>query len=164
MSKQEFIIIAALDQNGLIGQKGDLPWKLPADLKHFYSLTLGSPVVMGRKTFFSLKKPLSNRRNIILSRDKNYQVSGGEVVHSLAEVLIKTRKEKQVFIAGGASLYKQFLPLVNKMYLTFIKAKLAGDSFFPSYRIEEWKELEREDYSADQNNPYPYSFVTLVRK
>ena len=164
MKRPIIVIVAALSQNGIIGQAGDLPWKMPADLKHFRQLSLGKIVIMGRKTFDSLKKTLSGRKHVVLSRDKNYHPSGVRVARSLSQVLTMIEKEKEVVIAGGASVYQQFLPLADKMYLTMIQTKLKGDTSFPDYASEKWEEKGRKDYPADRKNPFPYSFITLVRR
>ena len=166
MKKKPVItIIAAVAQNGVIGKKGALPWpKMPADFKHFRSLSIGKPVVMGRKTFASLGKPLAGRINIILSQDKNLRLPGCKVIHSVEETLATVKGDEEVMIIGGASTYKQFLPLADRMYLTIIQADFEGDTFFPEYHPEEWEETERVNHRADKENPYPYSFITLERR
>lgn len=158
-------IIAAVAQNGVIGRKGDLPWpRMPADLGHFRDLSVRKPVIMGSKTFASLAKPLPKRINIILSRDENLCLPGCKVAHSVDEALAMVEDQKEVVIAGGASVYKQFLPLADKMELTIVHADFEGDAFFPEYDPTDWQETKRTDYPADQENPYPYSFITLEKK
>lgn len=130
-------IIAALDKNSLIGSKGTLPWHLPEDLAWFKEQTLGKVVVMGRKTWLSLGKSLPGRRNIVLTNNKDFCAEGAELVHSVEEILA-VAKHNEVFIIGGAEVFKQFLPLSDKLYLSFIDAAFAGDTYFPPYDIEEW--------------------------
>lgn len=157
-------IIAAVSQNNVIGIKNSLPWKLPADMKHFREITLGKPVIMGDKTFESIGRPLPKRINVVLSFNKNYNAPGCIVVHSVQEAMDVAKQEnKEIMIIGGASIYKQFLPLANKMYLTFIHADFEGDTYFPEYNKNEWKEINRIDHQIDEKNSYPYSFVELEK-
>ncbi len=157
-------IIAAVSHNNIIGNKNALPWNLPSDMKHFRETTMGKPVIMGDRTFESIGRPLPNRTNIVMSLDKNYNAPGCMVVHSIQRALDAAKKEKkEIMIIGGASIYKQFLPLANKMYLTFIHADFNGDTYFPEYNTRDWKETERIDIPTDEKNTYPHSFVTLER-
>ena len=157
-------IIAALSRNRVIGKDNQLPWRLPADLKHFKAVTLGKPVIMGRKTFESIGKPLPGRDNIVVSRDPQYQADGGIVVaHSLDEALAHTHAAAEVMLIGGAQLYAQALPRAQRLYLTLIHADIDGDAHFPDYDPAAWRETAREDHAPDENNPYPYSFVILER-
>lgn len=157
-------IIAAVSRNNVIGHKNALPWHLPEDMKYFQKITMGKPVIMGGKTFESIGKALPKRTNIILSKDEKYKASGCVIAHSIEEALkIASKENKEIMIIGGESTYKQFLPLANKMYLTFIDADFKGDTYFPEYNKKEWKEIERTDHLADEKNLYPYSFVVLVR-
>ncbi|OGY58807.1 MAG: dihydrofolate reductase [Candidatus Colwellbacteria bacterium RIFCSPHIGHO2_12_FULL_43_12] len=157
-------IIAALDNNNLIGKKNGLPWYLPADLKHFKEKTLGKPVVMGKTTYESIGKLLPERTNIILSRDANFKVSGARVVKSVEEALEVAKGFPEVMIIGGASIYKQFLPLAQKLYLTRVYNDFEGDIYFPEFNLDEWQETERLDYKAHDKNLYDYSFLTFSRK
>jgi len=157
-------IIVALGDNGVIGKGGSLPWPvIKVDFSHFYQLTRGKPVVMGRKTFLSLGKLLPQRKNIVLT-SKLLEVPGGVVAHSIKEVLDQTQMFPEVMIIGGASVYGQFLPLAEKMYLTIIHAQFKGDVFFPQYSEAEWEEQERVDYPVNRDNPLSFSFVTLMKK
>jgi dihydrofolate reductase len=159
-------IISALAKNRAIGKKNDLPWHLPADLKHFKETTTGKTIVMGLNTFKSIgSRPLPNRKNIVLSSDSESKVPEGVVlVNSLESVLEMTKDEKEVMICGGAMVYQQFLPLADRLYLTYIDHDFEGDIFFPEFDMQSWQEVSREDHQPDEKNLYPYSFVILERK
>jgi len=157
-------IIVAIGNNRVIGIKNALPWNLPADMEHFRQKTRGKPVIMGQKTFESIGKPLPGRTNIIITLDKNYKVPGCLVVHSLEESLKTAKEFEEVMIIGGASIYKQFLSLANRMYLTLVHGDFNGDFYFPEWDYNEWQETERIERKADGKNPYQLSFVTLERK
>ncbi len=157
-------LIAAIGKNRVIGNKNSLPWSLPADMKHFKELTTGKPVIMGRKTFESIKKPLPNRTNIIITHDPNYKAEGCIIAHSLDDALKAAENQKEVMIIGGSQIYKEFLPKADKLYLTLIDADFDGDAYFPEYEIEEWKETAYEEHERDKDNPYNYTFLVLTRK
>jgi len=157
-------LVVAQAQNGVIGYQNKLPWHLPADLKHFKNVTMGKPIIMGRKTFESIGKPLPGRTNVIITRDHHYHAEGILVCHSLDEVFAKLNLEPELMVIGGAEIFKQALPLVNRIYLTQIEASFTGDAFMPDLDTANWQEISREDHLADQQNPYPYSFITLIRK
>ena len=150
-------IIAAMAKNRVIGKNNALPWNLPEDLEHFRQLTLGKPLIMGQRTFESIGKPLPQRINIILSRDDNFSPSGCFVAKSIDEALKQTKGAIEVMIIGGASVYKQFLPLTNKMYLTMVEEDFEGDAYFPEFSYNEWEETERVVNKG-------YSFITLIKK
>jgi len=156
--------IAAMGKNRVIGKDNSLPWKLPADMRHFHDLTLGKPIIMGRKTYESIGKPLPNRTNIIITRDQNYNAEGCIVVHSIDEALKASEGNEEVMVIGGAQIYKEILPKANKMYLTIIDADFEGDAFFPEYNIEEWEETAYEEHERDAENQYDYRFLTMERK
>ncbi|MBU90096.1 type 3 dihydrofolate reductase [Candidatus Woesearchaeota archaeon] len=159
-------IIAAIGKNKVIGKDNDLPWGrgLPADMKHFKELTAGKPVLMGRKTFESIGKPLPNRINIIITRDENYKAEGCIVVHSIDEAVKAAGNAEEVMVIGGSQIYKEFLPRANKMYLTIVDADFEGDTYFPEYKVEDWKETAYEEHERDAENPYNYTFLVLTRK
>ena len=163
-------IIAALGNNRIIGNKNSLPWSLPSDMEHFKKLTMGKPIIMGQKTFESIGKALPDRENIILSRDLNYSIPGCQVAHSLDEAIELAeksslgKKSQEVMICGGASVYVQYLPRAERMYLTFIDNDFEGDVFFPEFDVSDWQEVERVSCQSDQKNKYGYSFVVLERK
>lgn len=157
-------IIAALADNMVIGNKNSLPWNLPADMEYFKKITMGKPIIMGTKTFESIGMALSNRKNIILNHDKNYRAKGCVVVTSIEQALEKVEENEEAMIAGGASVYKQFLPLADRLYLTFIHHDFKGDAYFPKFDINKWKEIKRIDKRPDKKNLYSYSFVVFERK
>ena len=163
-------IIAAIDKKRLIGNGPRIPWKLPADLQHFRDMTIGKPVVMGRKTFETLPHPLAKRKNIILTRDRKYNAPEGCIVAHSVEGVIKTAETLpeydglELMICGGAPIYAAFLPHASRLYLTQIHAVFEGDVYFPEFDITEWEEVKRTDCEADEKNPYPYSFLFLEKK
>ena len=158
-------MIAATAENRVIGNKNTIPWHLPADFKYFKETTLGKTIVMGLNTFNSIGgKPLPGRKHIILNNDPNY-VPPAEctVAHSIEEVLEMAKDVRELMICGGASVYKQFLPMAHKLYLTYVHASPEGDTYFPEVNLAEWKEVSRTDCKADEKNKYDYSFVILER-
>ena len=158
-------MIAAMDKNRLIGNGPDIPWQLPADRRHFRHMTIGKPVVMGRKTFETLKRPLGKRRNIILTRNTAYKAPEGCIVaHSVEEVLNICRDSEELMICGGAPIYEAFLAYADRLYLTQVHATFEGDVYFPAFDTEAWQEVKRIDGESDEKNPYPYSFLFLERK
>ncbi len=157
-------LIVAMDKNRLIGKNNQLPWHLPADLAHFKSITMGKPIVMGRKTFESIGKPLPGRRNIVITRQKDLKIAGYASFDSLEAVLKALTSEKEIMIIGGATIFEQALPMANKMYLTIIDEAFDGDTFFPSWDPKEWKEISTQSFDPDSKNSYPYRFVELQRK
>lgn len=157
-------LIAAMDRNRLIGAGNGLPWHLPADLAHFKRLTVGKPIVMGRRTFESIGRPLPQRENIVVSRNPDFMAEGCTVVHGLLEAIEAARGVAEVMIIGGASLYVEALPLAGRMYLTLIDAEFEGDTWFPAYDPQQWREVASESRAADDANPYALRFVTLDRR
>lgn len=156
-------IIAALSRNRVIGKDNQLPWRLPADLKHFKSVTLGKPVIMGRKTFESIGKPLPGRDNIVVTRDPKFHADGISVAHSLDDALAQAHDVPEIMLIGGAQLYAESLARAQRLYLTLIHADVDGDAHFPDYDPADWRETAREDHAADENNHYSYSFQILER-
>ena len=156
-------LIAAIDRGRVIGMDNAMPWHMPADLKHFKRITLGKPVVMGRKTFDAIGRPLPGRTNIIVTRDPDWRAEGCVVVYSVEQALQAAAGADEVMVIGGANLFEQLLPRATRIYLTEIKADFAGDSYFPVLPPGHWLERERQDHPADTGNPYPYSFVILDR-
>ena len=156
-------LIAAMAHNSVIGLNNQLPWRLPADLKHFKAVTLGKPVIMGRKTYESIGKPLPGRINIVVTRDASYTAEGVVIVHSLAEALAKSKAAPEAMVIGGAQLYAEALPHAQRMYLTLIDAEFAGDAFFPAYDPRDWRETAREEHAPDEINPHSYRFIILER-
>jgi dihydrofolate reductase len=159
-------IIVAIGNNRVIGCKNALPWNLPADMKHFRQLTLGRPVIMGQKTFESIGKALPGRTNIVLTLDKSFQAPDCLTAYSIEEALslAENKGAKEVMIIGGVSIYKQFLPLASRLYLTLIEGDFEGDAFFPEFDYNCWNEIERIKNEPDKDNPYKYSYLTLERR
>jgi dihydrofolate reductase len=158
-------IIAAMDQNRLIGVNNQLPWKLPADMRWFRRNTLGKPVIMGRKTFESLGKPLPDRPNIVVTRDTAFQAEGCRVFTDIEAALsYAATLGDELMVIGGASFYEQMLARADRLYLTMIHQAFEGDAWFPAYDVNDWRILQREDHNADVKTPFSYSFVVLERK
>lgn len=155
--------VVATALNNAIGKHNQLLWHLPADLKHFKDITSGHTVIMGRKTFDSIGKPLPRRRNIVVTRQP-IQIEGCEVVNSVEAALALCADEKEVFIVGGAEIYKLALPFTNRVYLTIVKKEFEADAFFPTLNAEEWVQTSVEDHIPDEKNNLPYSFITLERR
>jgi len=157
-------MIAAMSTNRVIGINNQLPWHMPADLKHFKSLTINKPVVMGRKTYESIGKPLPNRQNIIVTKQANYRASGCDVVNSIDAAINAAEAKHEIMIIGGANLFEQCLPLAKRLYLTVIETNIAGDTFFPNWNKEEWTITSRESHQPDDKNQHPYCFMQVDRE
>jgi dihydrofolate reductase len=153
-------IIVATSKNRVIGSNNSLIWKLPADLKRFKQITTGSTIVMGRKTYESIGKPLPNRRNIIITRDTNYLVDNCEIVNSLEEALMLCNND--CFIIGGGEIYKQSIDIADKIYLTLVQEDFEGDTYFPEIG-KEWTKVIREDFEPDEKNAHKYSFINYEK-
>ena len=165
MSCQPVIsLIAALDRNRCIGLGNRLPWHLPADLQHFKRLTLGKPIVMGRKTWESLPGLLPERQHVVISRDPSYRAQGCILVDSPEAAVRAVGDVAEVMVVGGAQIYRQMLPMANRMYLTRVDAEVAGDAFFPPWDAGEWVKIDSEAHAADERNPLDYQFITLQRR
>ena len=157
--------IAAVAQNGVIGNNNDLIWRLPDDLKHFKNLTKGHTMIMGRKTWESIgARPLPHRRHIIITRNFDYEAEGAEVVSTIDEALELAQTDDKVFIAGGGEIYKLAMPYIQRMELTIIHHDFQGDTLFPDFDENDWKEISSKRHDVDERHAYPFSFVTLVRK
>ena len=162
-------LIWAMARNGVIGRDNKLPWYLPEDLKYFKRVTTGKPVIMGRKTYDSIGRPLPNRTNIVVTRDASLQLPGVKVVTSLEDALDLARAESVIrdvdegIVMGGAEIYAQALPLADRLYVTLVHAEVEGDAVFPPIDLDEYQELAREDFKAEGPNPYDYSFVVYER-
>ena len=156
-------LIAAMAKNRVIGKDNQMPWHLPADLKHFKSITLNHPVIMGRKTYQSIGKALPNRRNIVITRDKSFSVDDAEIFYDLESAVASCNDIAEIMIIGGANIYQQMLPRADSLYITFIDLDVAGDSHFPDWQDLGFKQTISEQHYADEKNPYDYQFVTLER-
>lgn len=157
-------IIVACSENNVIGKDNGLIWRLSNDLKRFKALTTGHAIVMGRKTFESIGRPLPNRRNIILSKNLE-AMDGCEIMRSSGEVLeLAKSTDEELFIIGGGQVYEQFLPFADKLYLTLVHTEAEGDTFFPALNRDEWTEVARESFKADEKNEFDYEFVDYLRR
>lgn len=156
-------LVVALAENNVIGRDGDLPWRLPEDLKHFRRLTLSNTILMGRRTWDSLGKPLDGRDNWVMTRDQSFAANGARVFHDLAEVL-RTPHRGELLVIGGAELFRQTLPQAGRLELTRVHAEVPGDTIFPAFDAADWQEQSREDHPADARHAYAYSFIRLQRR
>lgn len=157
-------LIAAMAENGAIGRDNCLPWRLPDDLKRFKALTLGKTVLMGRKTFESIGRPLPGRSNLVLTRDSAWTAAGVVVVHSLGQALGCARDAEELVAIGGAEIFRLLMPFARRLYLTLVHAQISGDTFFPDFDPTQWADVECRSHPADERNPYPFTFVTFERK
>ena len=157
-------IIVAMARNRVIGAGNQLPWRLPADLKHFRRLTMGHPIVMGRKTYESIGRPLPGRTTVILSRDPAYTAPGCIVLASIDQALALAAGGEEVFVIGGAELYQQMLKRAQRIYLTEVAADVAGNVLFPELDLTQWREVDRRIHPADSKNRYSCAFVTYDRE
>jgi dihydrofolate reductase len=163
-------LVWAMARNRTIGRNNSLPWHLPEDLKFFKRVTIGKPIIMGRKTWDSIGRPLPGRCNIVISRNTGFKAEGVEAVNSLQQALDLAEKISQqsgsdeVCVIGGAEIYAQALMVADRLYLTQVHADIDGDTFFPEFDRSQWQELERQDFLASPDNPYDYSFLTLEKR
>ena len=155
--------IVAMSENRVIGKDNQLPWRLPADLKYFKSLTTVHTIIMGRKTFESIGKPLPNRNNIICTRNPNYSAPGCIIAVSVQQALKSAAHDSQIFIVGGAEIYRLFMPMIERLHLTIVHHLFDGDAYFPEVEKKEWKEISRIKYDQDIENAYSFSVVTLEK-
>lgn len=163
-------LIWAMSRNRVIGRNNALPWYLPEDLKYFKRVTMGKPIIMGRKTWESIGRPLPGRTNIVITRSSDYQVPEGvrivsslEAALELAEKVCLINGLDEAVVIGGAEIYALALPSATRLYMTQVHAEVHGDAFFPQIDLDTWQELAREDFSASGANPYDYSFVVMER-
>jgi len=156
-------IIVATDERGAIGREGQLPWRLPEDLRRFKALTLGKPVVMGRKTWDSIGRPLPGRLNLVVTRQAGLQLPGATVVGSLDEALSAAGDVPEVCIIGGAEIYRLALPLADTLHVTRVHALVDADTYFPALDLQQWEEVAREEHAADERHAHSYDFVELRR-
>ena len=163
MTKPRISIIVAMARDRTIGINNTLPWRCPEDLKHFKSLTMGHHIIMGRKTFNSIGKPLPGRTTVVVTRNPALKIEGCIVTHSLDEAIAACAGDDEIFIVGGAELYAQALPLADKIYLTEIQQEVTGDAYFPAFNQNEWCETVREPRAQDSPQPLTYHFVTYQR-
>ncbi len=164
-TRGKIIIIIAMGENRVIGKDGKIPWRLSADLRRFKKLTMGHPIIMGRKTYKSLGKPLPGRENIVLSRDEKFKPEGCTVLCVLEEALklASILDREKVFVMGGGQVYEDALFFADEIYLTLVKASFEGDVFFPELNLAEWSEISREPHKKDEKNSYDYEFLVYKR-
>lgn len=155
-------LIAAMDRNRLIGSNNQLPWHLPADLAHFKQITMGKPIVMGRKTYESIGRPLPGRTNIVLSRS-GFKAQGIEVVSSICEAVAMAATAEELVVIGGGSIYEMVIDVVDQMHLTVVEGEFTGDAWFPVFDDEQWVISSEEKHFADEKNQYDYSYLTYDR-
>ena len=162
-------MIVAMADNRVIGRKNQLPWHLPHDLKYFKATTMGKPIIMGRKTYESIGRPLPGRSNIVVTTNPDFRAEGVKVVHNIdqalevAEGVAVVDGAQEIMVIGGAQLYAEMLPRTQRLYLTQVHADIEGDAMFPELDWAQWQQLEREDYLAEGSNPYNYSFIVYRR-
>nr|AIA13048.1 Dihydrofolate reductase [uncultured bacterium]AIA13124.1 Dihydrofolate reductase [uncultured bacterium]AIA13423.1 Dihydrofolate reductase [uncultured bacterium] len=158
--------LVAMDEKRGIGKAGGLPWRLSSDLKRFRELTMGHHIIVGRKTFESIGKPLPGRQMIIVTRSESFAPAGCFIAHSISDAisLARERGESELFVCGGAEIYAQMLGVADRMYLTLVHADSEADTFFPEWDSSEWVEMESEHRTADEKNQYPFTFKVLARR
>ena len=156
-------LVAAMAENRVIGRGGTLPWRLPKDLQHFKRVTLDHTVIMGRKTFEEIKRPLSNRRNVVISRNPGFRPGGVIVVPDLDEALALGATEREVFVVGGGEIYRLALPRADRLYLTVVHAQVEGDTYFPPFDADAWVLDEEERHEADEQHAYAFTFRRYSR-
>lgn len=157
-------LIAAMSENRVIGRQGALPWHLPRDMRRFRTLTTGHAVIMGRKTFETLKAPLPNRHNVVVTGNRSYEVSGADVAHSLDAALALVQGDEEVFIAGGGEIYRLALPVADRIYLTVVHDAFEGDARFPEFSMDEWRLAEDLRYEPDERHAFSFSFRLYLRR
>ena len=155
----EIILVAAVGENGEMGRNNELLWHLPGDLPRFKEITMGSPIIMGRKTYESIGRPLPGRTSVIVTRQPEYQAEGCLIAHSLESALALCRQDEEVFISGGTAVYEASLPYADRIYLTVIHHDFEGDTPLFKFDRAAWQEVSREDFEADEKNPYGYSYL-----
>ncbi|MBT6015386.1 MAG: dihydrofolate reductase [Nitrosomonadales bacterium] len=158
---KKITIIVAISENLVIGHRNTLPWHISEDLKNFKKITLNHSVIMGRKTFESIGKPLKYRRNIVISRNKNLQISGVEIASSLDDAICLTKAEDEVFIIGGEQIYEIALPIATNMFITKVHSTIEGDAFFPNFDENQWKKLTQNDLESEEG--IKFSFISYER-
>lgn len=155
--------VVAYDRRGVIGKDNALPWRIPADMRHVRRLTIGKPLIMGRRTYESIGRPLPDRTSIVLTRDPSFAAEGVLVARTAEEALALAGDAPEVIVFGGAEVFRRFLPRADRMYVTEIDAEVDGDTFFPEFDRSEWRETERETHEPDAEDPHRYAFITLER-
>jgi dihydrofolate reductase len=161
LSRIAFVV--ARDRRGVIGKGGRLPWRLPDDMRHVRELTVGKPLIMGRRTFDSIGRPLPDRVNIVLTRDPAFRCDGCLVARTTDEALALAGDVPEVIVFGGAGVFKDFLPRADRIYMTEVDTEVVGDTYFPPLDPKDWREVDRQTHAADGRHPFAFTFVTLER-
>lgn len=161
MSRIAFVV--AFDRRRVIGKAGGLPWRLPDDMKRVRALTVGKPLIMGRRTYDSIGRPLPQRTNIVLTRDPGFRADGVLVARNVDDALRLAGDAPEVIVFGGADIFRAFLPMADRLYLTEVDADVGGDTFFPEIDLRDWREVERVEHPKDERHPYAFRFLTLDR-
>lgn len=164
MLNMKVSLIVAMDKNRVIGKENDIPWRIPKDWEYVKQTTKGHPIILGRKNLESIGKALPYRRNIILTKQKDFTFNGCEIAHSIDDVFKLCKNEQEVFIFGGEQIYSMFLPYIEKIYMTKIHHEFEGDTFFPEVNVEEWNEVSVIKGVTNNKNPYEYYFHIYERK
>ncbi|SHQ82947.1 dihydrofolate reductase DfrA [Mycobacteroides abscessus subsp. abscessus] len=155
-------LLWAMDENRAIGRNNQLPWHLPEDLKYFKRVTMGKPIAMGRKTYDSIGRPLPGRENIVITRNQGVTIEGCTVIHDVKDLL--KRDDEELFVIGGAEIFKEILPFADRLYVTEIREEFEADTFFPEYNLSDWELIESIPGVKDEKNPYDYEFLVYQRK
>lgn len=157
--------LVAMDQNRVIGKDNKLPWHLPADLKYFKELTMGHPIIMGRKTYESIGRPLPGRENIVITRKKDYTAEGCTIIHSISEVKeLDEKRNDELFVIGGAEIFEQTFSIADRLYITVIEETFEGDTYFPHFNEDDWGIVSKEKGVQDERNVYEHYFLVYERK
>ena len=164
MPENQLAIIVAMAANRTIGINNTMPWRIPEDLRHFKALTMGHHMIMGRKTFDSIGKPLPGRSTVVVTRDRNLKIDGCVMAHSLGDAIAACAGDEKIFVVGGAELYQQAIPLVDTLYITEIRQDMEGDAHFPDFNRDAWQEMSREIRHQETPQPLEYHFVIYRRK
>ena len=157
-------LVVAVARNGVIGRDNRLPWRLPDEIAYFKRVTMGNPVIMGRRTWESIGKPLPGRRNIVVTRQRGFEAPGCTVVHSLDEAWKAAEGAEEACVIGGTTLFEESLPTAERIHYTEVEADIEGDTFFPPFDRSQWSEREVERHPADARHPYPYRILVLDRR
>lgn len=157
-------LVVAMSENGVIGRENKLPWRLPEDLAYFKRVTLGHPILMGRRTYESIGRPLPGRMNIVLTHQRDFEAPGCVVVHSLDEAWDAAKGAAEVSVIGGTALFRDTLPIADRIHLTEVQAQVDGDTFFPAFDRSQWRETEISCHPADARHSYPFRIVVLDRR
>ncbi|WP_078409843.1 dihydrofolate reductase [Priestia abyssalis] len=157
--------LVAMDQNRVIGKDNKLPWYLPADLKYFKELTMGHPIIMGRKTYESIGRPLPGRENIVITRNEEYTAEGCTIIHSISEVKeLEEKRDDELFVIGGAEIFEQTFSIADRLYVTMIEETFEGDTYFPDFNEDDWVVVSKKKGVQDERNVYEHYFLVYERK